>query len=163
MNYHKIDKCSISNGIGFRVVLWVSGCNHYCKGCHNPETWNQYSGILFDESAKEELFYELKREEISGITFSGGDPLFIDNRPEIEKLMQEIKTKFPKKTIWLYTGYKFENISNLELLKYVDVLVDGEFIQELNDNTLHWVGSPNQRVIDIKETRKQNSIILYGD
>lgn len=152
MNYHNITKGDIVNGDGIRVVLWVSGCNHYCKGCHNPETWNQYSGILFDESAKEELFYELKREEISGITFSGGDPLFIDNRPEIEKLMQEIKTKFPKKTIWLYTGYKFENISNLELLKYVDVLVDGEF--EINNKKpkLKWKGSSNQRVIDVQKT-----------
>ena len=163
MNYHNITKGDIVNGDGIRVVLWVSGCSHHCKECHNPETWDQNSGILFDESAKEEIFHELRRKEISGITFSGGDPLFINNRPIIESLMQEIKTKFPKKTIWLYTGYKFEEISNLELLKYVDVIVDGEFEIKNKKPKLKWKGSSNQRVIDVQKTiqSKDRTPVIY--
>ena len=118
MNYHNITKDDMLNGEGLRVVLWVSGCSHHCKNCHNPITWDPEDGLLFDEAAKEEIFEELSKPYISGITLSGGDPLFCSNRAAISELVKEIKAKFPDKTIWLYTGYTWEAISDLLFLPY---------------------------------------------
>ena len=150
MNYHNITKDDMLNGDGLRVVLWVSGCAHGCKGCHNPITWDPKGGIPFDEQAKEELYEELKKDYISGLTLSGGDPLFPGNRPAIEGLVKEVKTRFPHKTIWLYTGYTWEEIAGLPLIQYVDIIVDGKFVESLKDSKLHWRGSSNQRIIDVK-------------
>lgn len=161
MRYHNITKDDMLNGDGLRVVLWVSGCSHGCRGCHNPVTWDPNGGLEFDEEAKEEVFTELEKDYISGITFSGGDPLYYANRPEVLKLAQEIKEKFPQKTIWLYTGFTWETIKELEIMEYLDVLVDGEFIQEQKDTMLHWRGSANQRVIDVPATRKSGQVILH--
>lgn len=138
------------NGDGLRVVLWVSGCSHYCKGCHNQVTWDPTDGLLFDESAKQEIFTELSKSYISGLTLSGGDPLFHGNREVISALVKEVKERFPEKTVWLYTGYRWEEIVDLPLIQYVDVLVDGKFVEELKDDQLHWRGSSNQRIIDVK-------------
>ena len=110
------------NGDGLRVVLWVAGCGHACPGCHNPITWDAEGGLLFDQAAKAELFTELGKDYISGITFSGGDPLFPGNREEISELCHEIRQKFPDKTIWLYTGYRWEEIKWLPFLDQIDVL-----------------------------------------
>lgn len=162
MNYHKIEKSSIANGTGIRVVLWVSGCSLHCKGCHNPETWNLNSGKLFDEDAKKELFEALNKPYIQGITFSGGHPLENENITEVYNLCKEIKEKFPTKDIWLYTGYVFENIDSYLIMKYIDVLVDGKYIEEQKDLRLKWRGSRNQRVINVKESFKQNKIVLYN-
>lgn len=161
MNYHNITKDDMLNGDGLRVVLWVSGCNHHCKNCHNPITWNENDGLPFDEDAKKELFELLGRDYMSGITFSGGDPLMPCNRECVGKLIDEISKKFPTKTIWLYTGYTWEEIKDLPFINKIDVLVDGEFIQELKDEKLKWKGSSNQRVINVKETLKQNKVILH--
>ena len=108
MRYHNITKDDMLNGDGLRVVLWVSGCDHCCKECQNPITWDPNSGLIFDESAKKELFDELEKSYVSGITFSGGDPLHANNIYEIKELAKEIRTKFPEKTIWLYTGCTWE-------------------------------------------------------
>lgn len=151
MNYHNITKDDMLNGDGLRVVLWVSGCSHGCIGCHNRITWDPDGGLLFDDAAKEELFYELEKDYISGLTLSGGDPLFPGNRESIASLVKEVKEKYPDKTIWLYTGYTWEDISTLPLLQYVDILVDGKFVESLKDAKLHWRGSSNQRVIDVKK------------
>lgn len=175
MNYHKIEKTSVANGTGVRVVLWVSGCSLHCKGCHNPETWGYNSGKLFDEEAKKELFEALDKPYIQGITFSGGHPLENENVETVYLLIKEIKEKFPTKDIWLYTGYTLEQIyptvvtDNLdlnriykqEIIEMCDVVVDGKYIEELKDITLKWKGSSNQRVIDVKQTLKNNKIILY--
>lgn len=161
MRYHNITKDDMLNGDGLRVVLWVSGCSHGCRGCHNPVTWDPNGGLEFDEEAKEEVFAELEKDYISGITFSGGDPLYYANRPEVLKLAQEIREKFPQKTIWLYTGFTWETIKELEIMEYLDVLVDGEFIQEQKDTMLYWRGSANQRVIDVPATRKSGQVILH--
>ena len=150
MNYIRVDKFNLLNGDGCRVVLWVSGCNHHCKGCHNPETWNPTAGILFNEQTKMEIFEALNKDYISGITYSGGDPLYPDNIETITKLAKEIREKFPSKDQWLYTGYKYENIQDKEILKYINVLVDGPFIEELKDPKLHWRGSSNQRIIKLR-------------
>lgn len=149
------------NGEGLRTVLWVAGCSHNCPQCHNPVTWDINGGLAFDEAAKEELFEELKKDYISGVTFSGGDPLHEKNRGEIGKLAEDIREKFPDKTIWLYTGYEWEEICGIPFLPNIDVIVDGEFKIEEKDNSLHWKGSANQRVIDVKESLKTGKVQLY--
>lgn len=153
MNYHNITKDDMLNGDGLRTVLWTSGCNHGCQGCQNCQTWNPKSGIKFDKAAKEELLLSLEFDSNTGITFSGGDPLFPSNRETVLELMKEIKEKFPDKTIWSYTGYRYEDVKDLPHMQYIDVLVDGEYEQDKRDVTLYWKGSSNQRVIDVKATR----------
>lgn len=176
MNYHTITYPDQNNGDGLRVVLWLSGCSHHCKGCQNPQTWDKDSGILFDEKAKNELFEELNKDYISGLTLSGGDPLNEYNVRMLYLLLKEIKEKFPTKTIWLYTGYVFEDILSLKenwafctqtgeyrylIITLCDVLVDGQFKEDLKDITLPWRGSSNQRVINVQESLKQNKIVLH--
>ena len=162
MRYHNITKDDMLNGDGLRTVLWVAGCSHGCKNCQNPITWDICGGIPFDEAAKEEIFAELRNDYVSGITFSGGDPLHMQNRGEVGELIQEIHEKFPDKTIWVYTGYTWEEVMELPYLKMVDVLVDGEFVEELKDVTLHCKGSSNQRVIDVKKTLATGEVVLHA-
>jgi len=153
MYYHDITKDDMKNGEGLRVVLWVSGCDHKCEGCQNPITWNPNDGVLFDEAAKAELYAQLEKTYISGITFSGGDPLYDANREEVTALVKEIAERFPEKTIWLYTGYYYEEVKHLEIMKYIDVLVDGPYEQEKRDDKLHWCGSSNQHVLYLKQDK----------
>ena len=179
MNYHNIEHDSMMNGSGLRVVLFVSGCNHFCKNCQNPQTWDCESGIKFDNNALNEIYEQLKKDYISGITFSGGDPLHENNLQKVYDLIQKIKINFPDKNIWLYTGYSWEelkpyihirgithkdNIHNMRasIINLVDVLVDGEFIKELADVKYQWAGSTNQRVIDVKKSLKSNEVVLWG-
>ena len=143
------------NGDGLRVVLWVAGCSHCCKDCHNPITWDPDGGVLFDDKARQEIFDQLEKSYIAGITFSGGDPLHAANRLNVRELMEEIRERYPDKTIWLYTGDKWEDIRHYSLLKYVDVLVDGEFVSDLKNTKLRWRGSANQRVIDVQASLRQ--------
>ena len=150
MKYHNITKNDMLQGDGVRVALWVSGCNHGCPGCHNSETWDPDDGLPFDEDAKQELFEALDREYIDGITFTGGDPLFPGNRDTITNLAKEIREKFPTKTIWCYTGYLYDQVKDLEIMKYLDVLVDGPYVESLRSPNQPWVGSSNQRVIRLK-------------
>jgi anaerobic ribonucleoside-triphosphate reductase activating protein len=149
MNYHKIIKASICDGIGVRCTLYLSGCNNHCKGCHNPETWDFNSGFKFDENAKKELFSQLEKPYIQGLTLSGGDPLC--SYDEVLELVKEIKTLFPTKDIWLYTGYTLEELYETQreaILEYIDVLVDGRFILEEKDLTIAFRGSRNQRILE---------------
>lgn len=161
MNYHNITKDDMLNGDGLRVVLWVAGCSHCCKECHNPITWNPNDGLKFDESAKQEIFNELEKDYIHGITFSGGDPIHKANVEGVTQLAKEIREKYPSKTIWLYTGYVWEEVKAMEVVQYLNVLVDGEFIVEKKNVNLHWVGSANQRVIDVQETLKKGKIVYH--
>lgn len=161
MRFHNITTDDMLNGDGLRTVLWVSGCSHNCAGCHNPVTWDIEDGVPFDETAKAELFDKLGRDYISGITFSGGDPLHVENREEITCLAREIKEKYPSKTAWLYTGYVWENIRELPIMEYLDVLVDGRFDKDKADNQLHWRGSSNQRVIDVRKSLQSGNIVLH--
>lgn len=163
MRYHNITKDDMLNGYGLRVVLWVAGCTHHCLGCHNPITHDVNGGILFDEAAKEEIFKELAKDYVDGITFSGGDPLHPLNVNTIGELVAEINAKFPTKTKWLYTGYLYEDISSLPFIPMLDVVCDGKFEIDKFDPQLHWVGSSNQRVIDVKKTIDEGRIILFND
>ncbi|TGY93701.1 anaerobic ribonucleoside-triphosphate reductase activating protein [Petralouisia muris] len=161
MRYHNITKDDMLNGDGLRVVLWVSGCSHCCKECQNPITWDPNGGLLFDDGAKQEIFEELARDYVSGITFSGGDPLYFGNRIDVLKFAKEVKERFPGKTIWMYTGFIWETISSLEIMDYVDVLVDGEFLAEQKNTKLYWRGSENQRVINVPASRTEGKVILH--
>lgn len=167
MRYHNITKDDMLNGDGLRVVLWVSGCSHCCKGCQNPITWDVNGGVLFDDAAKQEIFEQLDKPYISGITFSGGDPLHSANRMDVRALMAEIREKYPEKTIWLYTGDVWENVMHYPMMRYVDVLVDGEFMIEKRDVKLMWKGSSNQRVIDVQKSLRQTDpsvpVLYCGD
>ena len=160
MNYHNITKDDMLNGDGLRVVLWVSGCNHYCRDCQNPITWDPTGGILFDEAAKAEVFAELDKDYVSGITYSGGDPLHPANRREIASLIREIRVKYPHKTQWLYTGFLWEEVRGWDGVDQLDVVVDGRFLTEEKENQLFWRGSPNQRVIDVRKTLETGKVVL---
>lgn len=157
MRYHNITRDDMLNGDGLRVVLWLAGCAHRCKDCHNPVTWDPLGGLYFDEAAKSELFSQLDQPYIAGITFSGGDPLHPANRQDVASLMAKIKALYPEKTIWLYTGDSWENIYQDPVLDHVDILVDGEFKAEEKDTRLLWKGSKNQRVIDVYSSRQKEN------
>lgn len=164
MNYHNILHCNMNNGPGLRVVLFVSGCNHHCKGCQNPQTWCPTSGIPFDDEALDEIFDELSKDYCRGITLTGGDPLFPGNREEIRQLCECIKILYPTKDIFLYTGYTWEELIQQqdikEILQYIDILADGKFEIDKISPDKYWVGSSNQRVIDVQKSLKENKIIL---
>jgi anaerobic ribonucleoside-triphosphate reductase activating protein len=161
MRYHNITKDDMLNGDGLRVVLWVSGCTHCCKECHNPITWDPNGGLEFDAEAKEEIFAELRKDYVHGITFSGGDPLHINNAYDVAELAKEIREAFPTKSIWLYTGGTWDEVKHMRVIPYLDVLCDGEFIVEQKDVNLHWVGSANQRVIDVQKTLAKGEVVLH--
>lgn len=161
MYYHNIDHCDMLNGEGIRVSLWVSGCSLHCKGCQNPQTWGFNSGIPFDRDALQELYEALDKSYIQGLTLTGGNPM--DSIPEILHICRTVKEKFTNKDIWLYSGYTFEQLQQSQtamcVLDYIDVLVDGPYIEAQRDISLQWRGSRNQRVIDIQETLKQGKVI----
>ncbi len=165
MNYHLLNNCDVLNGDGCRVSLWVSGCEIGCRGCHNKNTWDFCSGIVFDDEAEELFFNYLANPYITGSTFSGGHPLAPKNIDKITKLMRKQKELYPSKTIWCWTGLLYEDLFNnstpYECLKYIDVLVDGEFVVDLHDKQLKLRGSSNQRVIDVQKSLQQYEVILY--
>lgn len=178
INYHNITKDDMLNGSGLRVVLWVSGCENHCRNCQNKQTWDINSGIPFTNETVKEIWQGLSNDYISGITFSGGDPLHPNNLTQVLNLCKDIKTIFADKNIWLYTGYQFEDIwipnskditfipENIQhcrnmLLEYIDVLVDGKFVPELADINYHWAGSTNQRIIDVQKTLQEQKIVLF--
>jgi anaerobic ribonucleoside-triphosphate reductase activating protein len=165
MKFHGIERDSMLNGDGLRVVLCVSRCNYHCIGCHNPQPWDVDSGREFTCVDMIEFLEEIDKEYISGLTISGGDPLHPDNWETVHLICKVVKTAFPDKTVWVYTGYKWEEIVGdlcfQDFAKYVDVIADGEFIEELKDANCHWVGSTNQRVIDVKKSLEQGEVVLY--
>lgn len=161
MNYHNITKDDMLNGDGLRVVLWVAGCTHHCQGCQNPITWDVTGGIPFDEAAEKELFEALDKPHVAGITFSGGDPLHPFNREEVFRLAKKVREELPQKTIWLYTGFLWEDIKDIPEIALLDVVAEGKFVKELLDTKIHWVGSSNQRVIDVKKSLETGKIVLH--
>lgn len=157
MKIRAITTSDVANGPGFRVVVWVAGCKHNCPGCHNPELQDYNTGYELTTEIKHKIYTELSRPEIQGITFSGGDPLYQTPQvlTEISNLINEIKYKFPDKDIWLYTGFKFEDVINdtykWRIIDKVDVLVDGPYEEDKRNVMLAFRGSANQRIINIKE------------
>jgi anaerobic ribonucleoside-triphosphate reductase activating protein len=165
MNYASILKCDIANGPGFRVSLFVSGCTRRCQGCFNLEAQDPKFGKPFDEEAKKKIFDELEKDYCSGLSLLGGDPMskISDIRPTVIEFCKEVKEKFPEKSIWMWSGYTFSELKNDEtsngIFKYIDVLVDGPFIEEEKDIDLAWKGSKNQKVIDVKKTIESGLIV----
>ena len=163
MRYHNIERCSLVNGPGVRTVLWVAGCEHMCPGCQNPCTWDSNGGIFFDAKAEAELFDYLSNKYCQGITFSGGDPLHHSNRDEIGRLAKKVKDLYPQKDIWLYTGYTWSEILDLDLewLSFIDVVVEGRFVLEKRNVELMWRGSDNQNVVSVKESKERGELVPY--
>lgn len=160
MNYGKINKHDIANGVGVRVSLFVSGCRNRCKGCFNPETWAFDYGEPFTMKTVVEILAALKPEYISGLSILGGEPFEPENRDRIEQLCAWVKCLYPTKTIWIYTGYLYEDLKDLPVMGYADVLVDGQFIEAEKDLRLRFRGSRNQRIIDVQASRRAGSVVL---
>lgn len=152
MNIIRIDKNNQVNGEGLRCVIWCAGCTHACPGCHNPETWNPNQGIPLGDWTLKILDEQLSNPEIAGVTFSGGEVTHPANRDGGTWLMKWIKEHYPTKTIWVYTGYYYDEVKDLEMMRYIDVLIDGPYRHDLNPGIgkLLWRGSSNQHIIRLK-------------
>lgn len=165
MNYHNITTDDMLNGEGLRVVLWVSGCTVHCPRCQNAQTWDFSSGIPFTDETMSEILQSLNKPYISGLTISGGNPTEWRNIHTVLKIVKTIKSEYHEKSIWIYSGDIWEemygNVIYKELFKYIDVLVDGKYIDDLRDVNLPYKGSSNQRVIDVKKSNEQGQIVLW--
>lgn len=163
MRIVRIDENNQVNGDGLRCVIWFAGCNHKCPGCHNPETWSFTSGHKMDFKDMVTITDQLQREEISGITLSGGDPLY--QADDLVLFLKQIKQQFPDKDVWCYTGFEYEDIAQLECLKYIDVLIDGPYEQALNPGPgkVLWRGSTNQRIVDVQKSLEENKVVIYKE
>ncbi len=170
MYYGKINTCDIANGEGIRVALFVSGCRNHCEGCFNQETWNFKYGNPFDEAAQNLIIDALSKSYIDGLTILGGEPFEKENQEALYPFILKVRELFPQKNIWMYSGYTFD-IDMIEggkvytkytkqILSNIDILVDGKFDIKLYNLALKFRGSSNQRIIDMKETLKQNTIVL---
>ena len=160
MRYNLIRKMDISNGPGVRVSIFMQGCSFHCKNCFNKETWDFEGGQEFTDETIDKVIDLCNKPEVKGLSILGGEPMHPANIEGTTKLAKAFKEKYPEKNIWTWTGFKYEDIKDKEVFNYIDVLVDGQYKDELHDPTLKWKGSSNQRVIDIKESKKQNKICL---
>ncbi len=172
MNYALIRENDIANGPGVRTSLFVSGCRHHCKGCFNPETWNFSYGELFTQKEIDYIIAATEPSFVDGLTLLGGEPFEPENQSSLIELLKQFKTRLPNKSIWCYTGFNFENdllpkanekAENVaELLSYIDVLVDGKFVEELKSSALLFRGSSNQNIIDVHKSLKENKMVLLS-
>ena len=172
MNYATIKNCDIANGPGVRVSLFVSGCTHRCPGCFNEVAWDFGYGLPFTEETEDQILAMLAPDHIQGITLLGGEPFEPQNQPALVKLLRRIKARYPNKSIWAFSGYLFEDLLEgwvgdgavcREFLSYLDVLVDGPFIQSQKNLMLRFRGSENQRIIDVPKSLEQNTIVHWKD
>ncbi len=171
MNIAELKKTDIANGEGVRVSLFVSGCTRHCKNCFNSIAWDFHYGRPFDGAAEEEVMEALSPDYIAGLSLLGGDPMEPANQRGLLPFLKNVRARFPEKSIWCYTGYTYEGgrlkepqancEATGELLSYIDVLVDGPFVEALKDIRLKFRGSSNQRVIDMKRTLEGGNIVLY--
>ena len=154
MNYAKLNTHDIANGAGVRVSLFVSGCRNRCKGCFNPEAWSFDYGQEFTLLTAMEIDNALDNDYISGLSILGGEPFEPENIEILTALCETMKHMHPDKTIWIYTGYCYEDFKHHEIMKYIDVLVDGRYEEDLRDARLMFRGSSNQRIINVRQSRK---------
>ncbi len=162
MRYNLIRKMDISNGPGVRVSIFMQGCAFHCKNCFNPETWDFTAGKEFNDDTIKEVLDLCDKKQIKGLSILGGEPMHPNNQEGTAKLAKAFKEKFPDKTVWMWSGFKFDqDLKDKEAMKYVDVLVDGTYTDELRNPTLKWKGSSNQRVIDVQKSLKENNIVLF--
>lgn len=163
MKYNKIRKMDIADGPGVRVSVFMQGCDFHCKNCFNSETWDFTGGEEFTDETIEKVLNLCSKDYIEGLSILGGEPMHPNNIDGTTKLAKAFKEKFPQKTLWAWSGFKYDKyIKDKEVAKYLDVLVDGQYVDELHDPTLKWRGSSNQRVIDVQKSRKENKIILVN-
>ncbi len=160
MRYNKIRKMDISNGPGVRVSIFMQGCSFHCKNCFNPETHDFNGGKEFTDETIQKVLDLCDKDYIAGLSILGGEALHSKNIEGTTKLAKAFKEKYKDKSIWIWTGFLYEDIKDYEVFKYIDILVDGQFKEELSNPMLRFKGSSNQRIIDIQKTRKQNKIIL---
>lgn len=173
MNYGEIKKNDIANGLGVRVSLFVSGCRHCCKNCFNSQTWSFNFGTPFTTETEDYIIKAMEPDYISGLSLLGGEPFEPENQPALINLLKRVKSVYPNKNIWCYTGFLFDSELlgqsrangqyTLELLELIDILVDGRFVEELKDISLKFRGSSNQRIINVKESLKQNKVVLVEE
>lgn len=160
MNYNKIRKMDISNGPGVRVSIFMQGCMFNCKNCFNPETHDFNGGKEFTDDTIKRVLELCNNENIEGLSILGGEPMHPKNIEGTTKLAKAFKEKYPNKNLWVWTGYQFDkDLEDKEIVNYLDVLVDGQYIDELHDPTLQWKGSKNQRVIDVKKSIENRKVI----
>ena len=162
MRYNKIRKMDISNGPGVRISIFMQGCTFNCKNCFNPETHDFNGGVEFTDETINKVLSLANHEYIKGLSILGGEPMHPVNIEGTTRLVKAFKEKYPDKNIWVWSGFLYDDIMerNKEIFNYIDVLVDGQFKEELHDPTLKWCGSSNQRVIDVQESLKNNKIVL---
>lgn len=153
MNYIGLSKYDTANGNGIRVSLFVSGCTLHCKGCFNPESWDFNSGKLFTDETLKEILEELSKDYISGFSVLGGDPLESESFNDVYNIVKTVKETYPKKSIWLWSGRTYEKVKDNRILDYVDVMIDGAFIEKLKDTSLQYRGSSNQRILNLHEIK----------
>lgn len=164
MRYNLIRKMDISDGPGVRASIFMQGCEFHCKNCFNPETWNFEGGKEFTDDTIKEVLDICAQPQIKGLSILGGEPMHPNNIEGTTKLAKAFKEKFPNKTIWAWSGFKFdEYLKDKEVAKYLDVIVDGQYKDELHDFRLKWRGSSNQRVIDVQKSLKENKVVLFED
>lgn len=163
MNYAKIKPVDVANGEGVRVSLFVSGCSHRCKGCFNSELWDYGAGEEFTNDVILKILNLCSANHISGLSLLGGEPLDPKNLQRVTLLCKLFKRYYPNKTIWCYTGYNWTGVKHLTIMDYVDVIVDGRFVQELKDPRLKFRGSSNQRIIDVKKSLGCGCVVLRKD
>ena len=164
MRYNTIRKMDISNGPGVRVSIFMQGCSFHCKGCFNEETWDFKGGEEFSDDTINRVLELASADYIVGLSILGGEPMHPKNIDGTTKLAKAFKEKYPEKNIWAWTGFLFDkDLSDKEVMKYIDVLVDGQFKIDLFDPTLKWKGSSNQRVIDVKKSIKNKKVKLYEE
>lgn len=154
MRYNKIRKMDISNGPGVRVAIFLQGCSFNCKECFNPETHDFNGGLEFNQDVVNKVLELANKDHIAGLSILGGEPMHPKNIEATKMLAKAFKEKYPDKTVWVWSGFLFDNLKDKDVLNYIDVLVDGQFVDELRDPTLHWKGSSNQRVIDVQKSLK---------
>lgn len=161
MRYNQIREMDISNGPGVRVSIFMQGCHFHCKNCFNKETWDFEGGEEFTEDTIKRVLQLSNKEYIKGLSILGGEPMHPNNIEGTTKLAKAFKEEYPDKTIWVWSGYRFdEDLKDKEVLNYIDVLVDGTYKDELHNPTLKWKGSSNQRVIDVQKSLEQEEITL---
>ena len=164
MRYNKIRKMDISNGPGVRVSIFMQGCTFNCKNCFNPETHDFAGGQEFNQDTIDKVLKLCEPEYVEGLSILGGEPMHPKNIGGTKKLAKAFKEKFPNKNVWVWTGFLFDkDLKDKDVLNYIDVLVDGQYVDSLHDPTLKWKGSSNQRVIDVKSSLKKNKVILCND
>ena len=161
MKYNKIRKMDISNGPGVRVSIFMQGCSFNCKNCFNPETHDFNGGKDFDDSTIDRILKLCDNENVEGLSILGGEPMHPKNINGTTKLAKAFKEKYPEKNVWAWSGFKFDkDLKDKEVVKYLDVLVDGQYVDEQHNPKLEWRGSENQRVIDVPKSLEQNKVVM---